>query len=147
TYGTDQIHRARTCLARRDRLRHCQHRSSFRFTPRLAVFTRDGCSPHRTGLHRANSRLSGKRTGNFVNLRGRATTWPRTYTRHFRRFGAKFPVGIELGILLSNREFFLPNREISSAKTRNQRAHALYECLPGKEKRASPAQSERSLLE
>src|SRR5262249_8023995 len=26
TYGTDQIDRARTCLARRDRLRHCQHR-------------------------------------------------------------------------------------------------------------------------
>ena len=26
TYGTDQIHCARTCLARRDRLRHCQHR-------------------------------------------------------------------------------------------------------------------------
>src|SRR5215475_9115561 len=26
TYGTDQVHRARTCLARRDRLRYCQHR-------------------------------------------------------------------------------------------------------------------------
>src|SRR5947208_15192088 len=29
-----------------------------------------GCSADRTGLHGANSRLSGKRTGNFVNSRG-----------------------------------------------------------------------------
>jgi hypothetical protein len=80
-----------------------------------------GCSADRTGLHGANSRLSGKRTGNLVNSRGVAITGPRTNTRHFRRFSAKFPVRIEPGILLSNREFFLSNREISSAKTGNRR--------------------------
>ena len=57
----------------------------------------------------------------FCKFEGVAITCPRTNTRHFRRFSAKFPVRIEPGILLSNREFFLSNREISSAKTGNRR--------------------------
>src|SRR6266550_4769704 len=57
----------------------------------------------------------------FCKFEGVAITYPRTNTRHFRRFSAKFPVRIEPGILLSNREFFLSNREISSAKTGNRR--------------------------
>jgi catechol 2,3-dioxygenase-like lactoylglutathione lyase family enzyme len=47
----------------------------------------------------------------FCKFEGIATTCPRANTRHFRRFSAKFPVRIEPGILLSNREFFLSNRE------------------------------------
>src|SRR5438552_16397154 len=57
----------------------------------------------------------------FCKFEGIATTCARANTRHFRRFSAKFPVRIEPGILLSNREFFLSNREISSAKTGNRR--------------------------
>ena len=57
----------------------------------------------------------------FCKFEGVAITCPRTNTRHFRRFSAKFPVRTEPGILLSNREFFLSNREISSAKTGNRR--------------------------
>jgi hypothetical protein len=48
----------------------------------------------------------------FCKFEGFATTCARTNTRHFRRFSSKFPVRIEPGILLSNREFFLSNREI-----------------------------------
>ena len=50
----------------------------------------------------------------------------------FQAFSAKFPVRIEPGIFWSNREFFLSNREISSAKPGNRCAHA----LAGREKRA-----------
>src|SRR5262249_48010562 len=53
----------------------------------------------------------------FCKFEGVATTCPRTNTRHYRRFSTKFPVRIEPGILLSNREFFLSNREFSNAKT------------------------------
>src|SRR5262249_26152829 len=52
TYGTDQIHRARTCLARRDRLRHCQHRSHCR-APEVQCSSRQ--HDDIDGIHRACS--------------------------------------------------------------------------------------------
>jgi DNA invertase Pin-like site-specific DNA recombinase len=52
TYGTDQIHRARTCLARRDRLRHCQHRRHCRAPE---VQRSSGQHGDIDGLHRAGS--------------------------------------------------------------------------------------------
>src|SRR5438552_2641452 len=76
----------------------------------------------------------------FCKFEGIATTCPRTNTRHFRRFSAKFPVRIEPGILLSNREFFLSNREIfkcENGKSARSRAYEL--SLPGREKRGVPS--------
>src|SRR5215813_4730491 len=52
TYGNDQIHRARTCLARRDRLRHCQHRSHCR-APEVQCSSRQ--HDDIDGIHRACS--------------------------------------------------------------------------------------------
>jgi hypothetical protein len=84
----------------------------------------------------------------FCKFEGIATTCPRANTRHFRRFSAKFPVRIEPGILLSNREFFLSNRETfkcENGKSARSRAYEL--SLPGREKRASPAMHGPFLLE
>src|SRR5262249_38367428 len=52
TYRTDQIHRARTCLARRDRLWHCQHRSHCR-APEVQRSLRQ--HDDIDGIHRAGS--------------------------------------------------------------------------------------------
>src|SRR5262245_26595394 len=52
----------------------------------------------------------------FCKFEGVATTCARTNARRFRRFVAKFPVRIEPGILLSNRELFFSNREIRVRK-------------------------------
>src|SRR5262249_41101676 len=83
----------------------------------------------------------------FCKFEGVATTCPRTNSRHYGRFSAKFPVRIGPGILLSNREFFLSNREFSNAKTGNGRAHALTSCLSRQGKRLSPAMRGPSLFE
>jgi hypothetical protein len=52
TYGTDQIDRARTCLARRDRLWHCQHRRHCR-APQVQRSSRQ--HDDIDGIHRAGS--------------------------------------------------------------------------------------------
>ena len=79
----------------------------------------------------------------FCKFEGIATTCPRANTRHFRRFSAKFPVRIEPGILLSNREFFLSNRETfkcENGKSARSRAYVLTSCLsPVEKSAASPA--------